>query len=310
MFEAFYIGPFLVWSRIIFFLLGLHLTSTYIFRLAHQGNLSLKHFQDFAWYYLINFILCGRIAAIIVQSQLYARDPFRVFILWDGNFSFIGGMFGIALVLYYVTKNHRTTFLQWLDVLLPATCIGVACDWLGRMLSCTSYGRPTDSIFSYTCNSIDVRFVVPIVPVQLYYALFYFVLTFVLLAIHKYSRRAGAETIVGIVLACLFTVYMEFFRGDFSKSVFFSIYDVAVLCVLFSTLLLFAVLERKISPKIIMIGESVISLSVFAYLYARFWLKLITVSTYELRVSQFMALLVLLATVVYVIIHRQKYPHL
>lgn len=281
-----------------------------MFRLANHENLSLKHFKDNALMYLASFIVFGRAAAIVVQSQLYARDPLRMLIVWDGNFSFIGGMIGVAFVLYYVTKNHRTTFLQWLDVLLPATCIGVACDWLGRMLSCSSYGRPTDFFLSYTCNSIDVRFVTPIVPVQLYYAIFFLVLTFILLAIRKQAKRAGTETLAGIVLACTFTFFIEFYRGDFSKSVFFAYTDIFVLCVLFATLILFATLERYLRYSHIVITETIMMFGVLLYLYARFWLKWIEVSTYEVRMSQFVALLLLLATIVYVIIHRQKYPHL
>jgi len=43
------------------------------------------------------------------------------------------------------------------------------------------------------------------------------------------------------------------------------------------------------------------------YLFARYWLPF---DMFELRFNQFLAILALLATVVYVTVHRKRYPHL
>jgi len=53
--------------------------------------------------------------------------------------------------------------------------------------------------------------------------------------------------------------------------------------------------------------ESALAILAVGYLLARPWLDL---ETYELRFSQLLALLALLATVVYVVWLRRKYPHL
>lgn len=307
MFEAFAIGPLLIWTRALFLLLGIWLAAEFLFRLAGSARLSLKHFHEHAVTYLISFMLMGRIFAIIAEYRIYLKNPVRILIVWDGGFSFIGGMVGIALVLYQATKQHRTTFLQWLDVLLPAACLGLAFDWLGRFAACSSYGRPTSRWFGITCDGLSVRYVVPIYPVQLFYALFYLSLTVVLLVIRKRSQRAGAETLFGICIASIVTFFFEYLRGDFSIPVFATQLDFIVLFSLFLSLGFFAAIEHLLKPTTILLAEIALILYAILYIVLRNWLDL---NTFELRFSQFLAILTLLATVVYVIVHRQKYPHL
>jgi phosphatidylglycerol:prolipoprotein diacylglycerol transferase len=197
MFEAFQIGPVTIWFHLVFLLLAIWLSSEFLFRLAGSANLSLQSIQDDAKWHLLAFIGCGRLLAVIANYQAYIKFPLRILILWDGEFSFMGAMIGIALVLFWSSRNQRVTFLQWLDVLLPATTFGLAFDWFGLFMSAQSYGKPTNVPWGVVFDTFSVRYTVPIHPVQLYYAIFFFILTFVLLLIRKYSRRAGAETLIG-----------------------------------------------------------------------------------------------------------------
>ena len=158
-----------------------------------------------------------------------------------------------------------------------------------------------------TYDAINVRYTVPIHPVQLYYALFYFILTFVLLVVRKYSGRAGAETLAGIVLASLATFLIESFRGDFSIFVFATKLDFVVLFALFVSLGVFAAVELALSRVGMIVYETVLIAVFGGYL---FWRTHVPMATFELRFSQFLAILALLATVVYVLVHRRRYPHL
>lgn len=288
-------------------LLGIWLALEFFLRLATSARLSLQHFREHAWRYLIAFLLSGRLVAMIAEYRVYLRDWQRIFIVWDGGFSFLGGAIGIGFVLYWATRNHRSTFLQWLDVLLPATCFGMAFDWFGKFLSGQSYGRPTDLPWAVTYDALGVRYVVPVHPVQLYYSVFFFLLTFILLIIRKKATRAGAETLVGILIASTGVFLFEYFRGDFGIPVFATQADFIVLFLLFISLGLFAIIEPKLSLKAITVYEVLLMLCFGSYIFTRSWLDL---PTFELRFSQFLSVLALLAAVVYVVVHRRKYPHL
>jgi phosphatidylglycerol:prolipoprotein diacylglycerol transferase len=309
MFEAFQIGPFIIWTHLVFLLVGLWLSSEFFFRLAQSAGLSLQHFQDHARWHLLGVIVGGRIFAVIEQYRVYLKldEPFRFLRIDDGNFSFLGAAIGIAVVLYVFRGSSRTTFLQWLDVLTPATCFGLTFNWLGKFAAGQAYGRPTDVFWGVTYDAANVRFAVPVHPVQLYYAFFYLVLTFLLLIVRKHAKRAGAETLVGIVLASIATFVFEYFRGDFAILVFANNLDFVLLLLLFISLGVFAAAGARFSQRTIVMLEGAMTVLCAGYLFARSWLPFDIV---ELRFSQLMAILALLAAVVYVVVHRHRHPHL
>lgn len=307
MFEAFAIGPFIFWTRLLFLLVGIWLSTEFFLRLARSAHLSIQHFTDARWIYVVAFLFFGRFAAIVAQYRVYLRDPLRIFIFSDGGFSFLGAAAGIAIVLYRMTWRQRATFLQWLDVLTPATTFGLVFDWLGKFFAGHDYGKPTDMFWGVTYDTIGVRYTVPIHPVQLYYALFFFVLTFLLLVIRKRAHRAGAITLAGIILGSIATFAFEYFRGDFSIPVFATKVDFAVLIALFLSLGVFAAIELKLSQRVMLIYQGGLLLVFGSYVISRSWLQF---ATHELRFSQLLAVLALLATTVYVLVQRRKYPYL
>lgn len=306
MFQAIEVGPFLIWSHVLFLFLGIAFATDFFLRLAESANLSIQHFRDHAMWYVGSFILFGRLFAILSAYQVYLRDPLRVFILWDGNFSFLGAAIGIGVVLYRVTREHRSIFLQWLDVLLPATCLGLTFDWIGAFLSGGAYGLPTDMLWGITYDAPDVRYTIPVHPVQLYYAISFFFLTFLLLVIRKKAKRVGSETLVGIVIASLLTFSFEFFRGDFAIPVYAGTLDFLVLAFLFLSLGIFAVVEQRMARRTWLTYQAIVVAVTIGYVFIRPWLDL---ETSELRLSQLLAILALLATVVYVVVERRRHPY-
>lgn len=306
MFQAFELGPFLIWTRLLFILLGIWLSTEFFLRVAGSANLSLQHFRDHSWRYLGAFVVGGRLIAILADYKAYVREPLRTFALHDGNFSFLGGAIGIGIVLYFVTRGQRTTFLQWLDALLPAATIGLVFSWFGSFLAGDAYGKPTDMFWGVTYDASNIRYTIPLHPVQLYYALFYFLLTFLLLIIRKRAKRVGAETLFGIVIACIGTFILESYRGDFSIPVFATLVDFTLLTFLFVSLGVIALIEHRLSKGVSTTYEIVLLVATIGYMFVRPWLD---VETYQLHISQLFAVLALLVTVVYVVVERRRYPY-
>lgn len=307
MFEAFEFGPMILWMRVVFLLIAIWMSMEFFLRLAASVSLSIQSVKDHARWHLLGFLLMGRLLAIVGNYQAYLKNLPRIFIVWDGEFSFLGGAIGIAMVLFWSTRSQRTTFLQWLDVLLPATTFGLAFDWIGMFLSAQAYGKPTNEPWGIVLDSFNVRYSVPIHPVQLYYAAFYFVLTFALLLIRKHSKRAGAETLFGIIASSIAVFLFEFLRGDFGIPVFAILTDFIFLGCLFSSLGVLALIEQRLSERSNLIYGSCVAILTLVYVFGRPWIDLLQ---YQLRFSQVLAILALLSTVVYVVVHRRKYPHL
>ncbi len=307
MFEAIEFGPVILWMRVVFLLLAVWLSTEFFFKIAASASLSIQSVKDYARWHLLAFLLMGRVLAIVANYQAYTKNFFRVFIVWDGEFSFLGGAIGIAIVLFWSTRNQRATFLQWLDALLPATTFGLAFDWIGMFLAAQAYGKPTNRAWGIVMDTFNVRYSVPIHPVQLYYAFFFFFLTFGLLLIRKHSKRAGAETLFGIIAASTAVFLFEFMRGDFGIPVFAVLTDFVFLASLFVSLGILALIEQRLSDRSNLIYSSSVAALTLMYVFLR---PLIDLPQYQLRFSQVLAILALLSTVVYVVVHRRKYPHL
>ncbi len=306
MFQAFELGPFLIWTRLAFMFAGIWVSTELFLRLAESANLSLQHFRDHSVWYAGAFVIVGRMIAMLSEYKAYVQDPLRIVFLSDGNFSFLGGAIGIGIVLYFATRGHRTIFLQWLDALLPAVTLGLVFSWFGSFFAGDAYGRPTDAFWGITYDAVNVRYTIPVHPVQLYYAFFYLLLAFLLLIIRKKAKRVGSETLCGIVIACLGTFVFESFRGDFSIPVFATLLDFGILIFLFCSLGLFAVVEKRITHALSIGYEFFLLIGTIAYMFVRPWLDL---ETYELRISQLIAVLALLITVVYVVDQRRRHPY-
>ncbi len=179
--------------------------------------------------------------------------------------------------------------------------------WLGAFFAGTAYGRPTDMFWGITYDAQNVRYAVPVHPVQLYYALYFFFLTFLLLVIRKKARRVGTETLAGILFMTLGTLLFENFRGDFGIPVFATQLDFALLLLLFVSLAVFAAVELQLSKRSMYLYEGALFVICLVYIFLRRSWEL---EVYELRFSQLLAMMGFLSTLVYVIVHRRKYPHL
>jgi hypothetical protein len=128
----------------------------------------------------------------------------------------------------------------------------------------------------------------------------------VLLVIRKRSKRVGAETLFGIVTAAIATFVFENFRGDFSIPVYATQVDFILLISLFVSLGLFAAIELKLSNRAFFMYQGALVVITGGYLLLRPSLDL---ETYEFRVSQLLAILALLGTIVYVVVERRKHPY-
>lgn len=307
MFEAIEIGPFILWTHALFLILGTYLAAEFFLRLAQSANLPLTHFQEHAWWYLLAFLLGGRLAAILAEYHVYLHDPLRTVMFWDGGFHLLGGAIGVGVLLAAVTWQSRATLLQWLDVLLPATSLGLVFDWLGKFAAGQAYGKPTDMPWGMTYDAMHVRYTVPVHPVQLYYMFFFLLLTFFLLVVRKIARRAGAETLVGIILASCATIALEPFRGDFGVPVFVTTVDMLMLLLLFLSLGILTIPAVRVFPRMLQFTWGFLVLLFLGYIVLRFTLPL---ARMEFRSTQFLAIVALLVTIVYVVFHRRRYPHL
>ena len=313
-FEAFQIGPFLFRSSIICLLIGIMLSVDLFMRIVQKEGLRITLFLRRGVWFAVAFLLFGRLFALLLLYRVYVQDPLRAFIFWDGEFSTVGGCIGIVVMLCFFLWREQEMFLVWLDALFPSMTLLFTFDWFGRLLGALSYGKPTNMPWGITLESMHVRYTVPVHPVQLYYTFWFLGVTILLLLLHKRRfgdtmtfggrKGFGFPTLLGTFLGCLGVLFFEYYRGDFAITIFAKLTDFVFLACLFVSLGILTVIERKISPRYSLMNGVIVGFGTIAYLLLR---PFITVASVEWRFSQFLAVLAMIATVVYVYAYRWKY---
>jgi hypothetical protein len=66
----------------------------FFFRIAAAANLSVQGIRDNAKWFALAFFAGGRLIAVLANYQSYLKQPIRMVIFWDGQFSFIGAALG------------------------------------------------------------------------------------------------------------------------------------------------------------------------------------------------------------------------
>jgi phosphatidylglycerol:prolipoprotein diacylglycerol transferase len=211
-------------------------------------------FLDFTFYTAIASIAIGFFSATLFQATYdYIQNPEGGFHLGNG-FTFIGGLIGgvaTFLIIYFISRKKISGTLLELLPLAPL-CITIAHAFgrIGCAFAGCCYGKITTSaIAMYNAGAMRI-------PVQLYEALFLFILFGILAFL--YIRKNYKYTMpVYLVAYGIFRFIIEFFRGDdrgelistiISPSQFWSILMVVIGIALFFVLRYF---YNKKGPEVV-----------------------------------------------------------
>ena len=102
----------------------------------HNINLSKANLEDIVFYTTLGIILGGRFGyALFYGSDAFIKNPLEIFAIWHGGMSFHGGIIGVIIALYLVSRKIKYPFLGITDLVTLYTPIGI---FLGRLANFTN----------------------------------------------------------------------------------------------------------------------------------------------------------------------------
>lgn len=141
--------------------------------------------------------------------------------LWsEGGLVFYGGAIGgIAMGLLYL-KIYKLPVNTFIELCIPVIPLGHAFGRIGCYLAGCCYGKETSSIYGVHFPFLEEG--VYVIPVQLYEALFLFLLFSFLLIIEMFIKNKKSYLLSGLyfLLYGLWRFVIEFFRGDEIRGIF------------------------------------------------------------------------------------------
>ncbi len=171
---------------------------------------------------LIWSLIVARLVFFITHTDTYLPSfDLRTFInflaIWDQGLSLWGALIGGGMTLIYHLRKSEESLSKWADALMVPLLVGLSIGTLGAFLGGYSYGTPTELPWGVLYESFNVKYTVPVHPVQLYE----FILIGLLLGGKrffskktKWFEREGNSALYFGSSYSLICFFLEFLRGD------------------------------------------------------------------------------------------------
>ena len=110
-----------------------------------QKNIDINQTSDLMFYSLLGAILGGRVGYILFYSfDQFLANPLSIFAIWEGGLSFHGGLLGVLVSCYWLSKKWKMGFFWLMDRVAPYVPPGLGFVRLGNFLNSELLGRPTE----------------------------------------------------------------------------------------------------------------------------------------------------------------------
>lgn len=159
---------------------------------------------------VVGLVLGARIGYVLFYDLPgLLQDPLSAFAIWDGGMSFHGGLIGILLAGWLVSKRVGVSFLRLADIGAVGAPIGLLLGRLGNFINGELWGRVTDVPWAM----VPPYGGPPRHPSQLYEAILEgLVLLVVMLVLARERRPDGFLLGVMLTLYGVFRIAVEFVR--------------------------------------------------------------------------------------------------
>ena len=157
----FYTYPFVLFLGILF-------ASYIFFKICLNKKLSLDFFTDYLWFFIVSFFVFSRIGGVLEVSHNYIIDPLKFLYITDGVYNFYAGFFGFILTFFYITYLKKENIWKWFDAFIIPFLYFIIFLFLADFLSGQNYGVPSNLPWAVVFNIPEVRYTIPVHPVQIY----------------------------------------------------------------------------------------------------------------------------------------------
>lgn len=207
---AFSLGPFSVHWYGLSYLAGFIIGFLIAKKNAHRLGINAKTCEDLLFYTGIGVIAGGRIGYVLFyQTAEFLSNPLFIFKIWEGGMSFHGGLIGVLIAIFYISKRLNKTFLEVGDFMAPLIPIGLGCGRIGNFINNELWGKVSDLPWAIApLPGLEARH-----PSQLYEAFLEgFVLFLIVHFVYKTQRNPGTTSGAFLLFYGLFRFIVEWVR--------------------------------------------------------------------------------------------------
>lgn len=163
------------------------------------------------WVIVAGTIIGARLGEVFFYDwPYYSNHPGEILKVWNGGLASHGGVLGVMIALYLFTlwirkKIPQLTYLRLLDFVAIPSALVACFIRLGNFMNQEIIGTPTSMPWGVLFgHPADKGPLVPRHPVQIYEALAYLVIFFILWTYWKNEKSAKPGRIIGLMFILIF----------------------------------------------------------------------------------------------------------
>jgi phosphatidylglycerol:prolipoprotein diacylglycerol transferase len=220
------IGPFTIYSLWVLLALGVFASLLIVNTLAKSRLVKLSFLAENSLLIFFFSLILARMFFIIYNFGYFwdlistQGNYLEILYIWDKGLSVWGGLIGIFLSIFLLSRKPKEDFLAWYDILTVSILFGMFFADIGAFLDGRNYGSPTDLPWGVLIE--PSQYAIPIHPVQIYAAIYSLLLAVILYQLfnHRLFKNSGIIALTGFTVYCFLRFLEEFLRGDETNVIF------------------------------------------------------------------------------------------
>lgn len=202
--EIFSVGPFAVRYYGLMWAMAFYLGYVVFNKFVKREGLPEGFLDSLTMYMVIGTVVGARLGhCLFYEPQYYLSNPLDIIKIWQGGLASHGAAIGILVSLYLFARKHKVPMIYVVDRVVITVALGGALIRLGNLMNSEIYGVETSLPWGFVFIRNNEIF--PKHPTQLYEALSYFLIFFLLLWYYrKHEGKTNTGFIFGVFLILLF----------------------------------------------------------------------------------------------------------
>ncbi|MBI1860197.1 MAG: prolipoprotein diacylglyceryl transferase [Deltaproteobacteria bacterium] len=177
-----------------------------------------RSIEDLFLIVIASVTLGSRLFHVVFEDPVYYfQHPAKIFAVWEGGYTFYGGLLLGMLGIYFYCRIRGVNFLRLIDIITPAAIFGSVLGRVGCFLAGCCWGKPTAMPWGVVFH--DPLAMVPdhvhaLHPTQLYEAAGLLVLSIYLWFLCNRRKFDGQVFFSALIGYAVIRFVIEFWRGD------------------------------------------------------------------------------------------------
>lgn len=219
LYESRFVSIQTIWVFVVIALLtGSYLAVKRLKRARVNFNLFIGHSTPI----VLAGVITSRVAYFLTHFDAYfpafdLRTLKNFFAIWDHGLSLWGAFLGMLAMLTWRLWKAKEPIEKWYDALSVPTVVALIIGNLGALLGGYAYGTPSQLPWAVQYESFNVKYTVPVHPVQIYTILVLVASLLILKHLRnktEFWQQDGNSSLFLIGFVSLGSIGLEFLRGS------------------------------------------------------------------------------------------------